>query len=166
LRRAWADWLGSAGGPVEGDRASPSLHRELLARFPALEKRLSGAAPRSAVRGAGPLERRSRARVADRLVLLGDAAGYLDPITGEGLSLALNAAVDLAALLPAALAQGASAGALAPYDGAWRRRYRAYLAWTRLMLLLSRRPHLRRAVLRLAGAQRPAFERVVAAAVG
>ncbi|MCC5691560.1 hypothetical protein, partial [Klebsiella pneumoniae] len=60
----------------------------LLARFPALAERLAGAAPDSAPRGAGPLLRRVRGRVADRFALVGDAAGYVDAVTGEGLSLA------------------------------------------------------------------------------
>ncbi len=148
------------------ERGGPVRFEELLARFPALGRRLAGAPFDSEARGAGPLERRSRARVADRLVLLGDAAGYLDAVTGDGLSLAFGCAMDLAGLLPAALARGAGAEALAGYEAAWRRRYRVYAAWTRLVLWLTRHPALRRGVLRLAAARPPAFERLVAAAVG
>lgn len=140
--------------------------RRLLERFPALAARLAGAEEASAARGAGPFDQAARARVADRLVLLGDAAGYVDAITGEGLSLAFGCAADLAALLPAALARGASAAALAPYEAAWRRRFRPYAAWTRLLLVLSRRATLRRSVLALAAATPAPFERLVAAAVG
>ncbi len=157
-RRVGVAFLFQWGGPVRFEA--------LLSRFPALEARLAGAPADSDVRGAGPLERRARARVADRLVLLGDAAGYLDAVTGEGLSIALGCALDLAALLPQALARGASAAALAGYEAAWRRRYRVYFAWTNLVLSLARHPALRRAVFRLAAAQRPAAERIVAAAVG
>jgi menaquinone-9 beta-reductase len=148
----------AAGGPLRFE--------DLLARFPALAARLAGAPPSSAVLGAGPLARRARARVAGRLVLLGDAAGYLDAVTGEGISLALGCALDLAALLPGALARGAGAAALQGYEAAWRRRYRPYAAWTRLVLLLARHPALRRGILRLAAARGRAFERMVAAAVG
>jgi menaquinone-9 beta-reductase len=138
----------------------------LLARFPAVEAALSGAAPDSAIRGAGPLARAARARVADRLVLLGDAAGYVDAVTGEGLSLAFGCALELAALLPGALARGATRAALAPYESVWRRRFLPYAAWTRAVLALARRPALRRRVLALAAARPRPFERVVAAAVG
>jgi menaquinone-9 beta-reductase len=138
----------------------------LLARFPALRARLSTAAPDSEVRGAGPFARASRARVLDRLVLLGDAAGYVDAVTGEGLSLAFQCALDLAALLPDALARGATADALAGYERDWRRRFVPYARWTRLVLALSRHPGLRRRVLALAAAAPRPFERVVAAAVG
>ncbi|HEX9049411.1 MAG TPA: NAD(P)/FAD-dependent oxidoreductase, partial [Anaeromyxobacter sp.] len=88
------------------ERASAAGFEALLARFPALARRL-GSAPRDSIeRGAGPFDRRATARVADRLVLLGDAAGYVDAVTGDGLALALCCAEDLAALLPGALARG------------------------------------------------------------
>ncbi len=140
--------------------------RQLLARFPAVARRVAGAAEASAPRGAGPFAQSARARVADRLVLLGDAAGYVDAITGEGLSIAFGCAADLAALLPGALTRGAGVDALRAYEGAWRRRFLPYAAWTRALLALSRRPALRRRVLALAAARPGPFERVVAAAVG
>ena len=60
-----------AGGEVEGGMAFEGQ----LARFPQLVERLAGATPVSRQRGAGPFARVARARVADRLVLVGDAAG-------------------------------------------------------------------------------------------
>ena len=140
--------------------------RRLLDQFPALAARVRGAQEASLPRGAGPFDQASRARVADRLVLLGDAAGYVDAITGEGLSLAFGCAADLAGLLPDALARGATSDTLLPYERAWRRRFRSYAAWTRLLLALSRRPALRRGVLALAAARPGPFERLVEAAVG
>jgi flavin-dependent dehydrogenase len=153
-------------GPQSGPESKGERFDELLSLFPSLHSRFSHARPDSQILGAGPLARGARARVADRLVLLGDAAGYLDAVTGEGISLALGCAQDLAALLPDALRRGASAADLAGHERAWRSRYRVYAAWTRLVLLLARHPALRRGVLALAGAQRPVFERIVAAAVG
>ncbi|HYG67836.1 MAG TPA: monooxygenase, partial [Anaeromyxobacteraceae bacterium] len=141
-------------------------HAALLARFPRLAARLEGAVPETAALGAGPLGRASTAVVADRLALLGDAAGYLDAVTGEGLSIALAGAMDLADVLPDALARGAGADALAPYGRAWARRFRTYLAWTRVVLALSRRPALRRRIVAAAAARPAPFERLVAAAVG
>ena len=119
----------------------------LLARFPRLRERLDGAAPESQPLGAGPLRCRALALCADRLVLLGDAAGYLDAITGEGLSLSLEAAADLSRLLPAALARGAGREALRPYERAARARHRRYAAVAALVLAMARRPRLRRAVI-------------------
>ncbi|URN14562.1 NAD(P)/FAD-dependent oxidoreductase, partial [Streptomyces sudanensis] len=60
-----------------------------LAAFPALRKRLAGAQATGPVRGAGPLHQRSAARTAGRTLLVGDAAGYIDALTGEGIALAL-----------------------------------------------------------------------------
>ena len=39
--------------------------------------------------GAGPLRQRSRRRVAGRTLLVGDAGGYVDALTGEGIALGL-----------------------------------------------------------------------------
>jgi 2-polyprenyl-6-methoxyphenol hydroxylase-like FAD-dependent oxidoreductase len=157
-RRVGVAMLFEGGGPVRFE--------ELLARFPALARRLESAASDSSPRGAGPFERRATARIAERLVLLGDAAGYVDAITGDGLALAFCCAEDLAALLPAALARGADVAALRPFEAAWRRRFRPYAAYTRVMLALARHRAVRRRVLALAAARPIPFEKVVAAAVG
>jgi flavin-dependent dehydrogenase len=148
------------------ERERAARFEDLLALFPALAARLDGAPADSAPRGAGPLARSARARIADRLVLLGDAAGYVDAVTGEGIALGMGCALDLAELLPRALAQGASRAALAPYEAAWRRRFIPYWAWTHLVLRLARSPSLRRRVLGVAAAVPAPFERVVRAAVG
>ena len=138
----------------------------LLTRFPALAARLAGAPFASEPLGAGPLARGASALRLDRLVLLGDAAGYLDAITGEGLSLGLACALELAALAPEALVRGATRESLQPYEVAWRRRFEAHLRWTRLLLSLTRRPWLRRQALGLGAAWPSTFSRLVAAAVG
>ena len=39
--------------------------------------------------GAGPLRQRARRRVAGRTLLVGDAGGYVDALTGEGIALGL-----------------------------------------------------------------------------
>ena len=69
--------LGAAGARFE----------DLLADFPVLADRLTG--PRGRVMGAGPLRQRARARAAGRVLLVGDAAGYVDALTGEGIALGL-----------------------------------------------------------------------------
>lgn len=60
---------------------------EVLADFPALQERLDGA--RTPVMGAGPLRQRASARSAGRVLLVGDAGGYVDALTGEGIALGL-----------------------------------------------------------------------------
>lgn len=71
-------------------------HDEHLSAFPALARTLRGleAGP---VRGAGPLRQSASAPRAGRVLLAGDAAGYVDALTGEGVALAVataSAAVD------------------------------------------------------------------------
>ena len=57
---------------------------KLFERFPSISVRLAGAEVDSRPRGAGPMARTARSRIADRFALVGDAAGYIDAITGEG----------------------------------------------------------------------------------
>ena len=64
---------------------------EHLAGFPRLLGRLDVPVA-NAVRGAGPLRQRVSRRTAGRILLVGDAAGYVDALTGEGVALALASA--------------------------------------------------------------------------
>ena len=66
-----------------------------LDAFPALKRRLHDARPAGAVMGAGPLRQRVRGRVAGRVLLVGDAAGYVDALTGEGIAVALRTSAEL-----------------------------------------------------------------------
>ena len=78
---------------------------ELLAGFPDLRARLPER-PVEPAKGAGPLRQRVHGVRAGRVLLAGDAAGYVDALTGEGLSIGFRcaaAAVDaIAADDPAA----------------------------------------------------------------
>ncbi|GII79191.1 oxidoreductase [Sphaerisporangium rufum] len=103
-----------------------------LAGFPALLDRLAGAAPATPVRGAGPMRQRARARVAGRVLLVGDAAGYVDALTGEGVSLAVLSARALAGCL--------RAGRPEAYERAWRRLSRRHRALTGALLAARRHP--------------------------
>jgi len=144
-------------GKVEGPISFPGL----LRHFPALRERLAGATPDSSARGAGPFLRKARSRVLDRFVLVGDAAGYVDAITGEGLTLALRAASALGQLLPEVLAHGASREALLPYERAVARHYLRYALSVRLMLAIARHPALRARVIRGLARAPALFERLV-----
>src|SRR5579883_2110234 len=124
----------------------PHSYEAFLDRFPILRERVRGADADSTVRGLGPLVRTSTARVADRLVLVGDAAGFIDGISGEGLTLAFRCAEALAEILPGALARGATARALEPYERTFRREYGRYSFLTRGLLAIASRPRLRRAL--------------------
>ena len=128
----------------------------LLAHFPALNEVLGGAPVLSEARGAGPLLQRVKKRVKDRFVLLGDAAGYVDAITGEGLSLGFSAAHLLAELLPEAVRRSGAASALAAYERVMERAFRRYAWLAGSLVWVAGRPSLRRFALnRLSDA--PAF---------
>lgn len=86
---------------------------EAIAASPSLAARVAGAAPASDLRGAGPFRQRTRRRVAGRVLLVGDASGYVDAITGEGLRLGL----DQARAAVAAVAAGRPNG----YEREWLR---------------------------------------------
>jgi len=64
---------------------------EQLMAFPELRNRL-GATAVDRPRAAGPLLHRVSDQVAGRVLLVGDAAGYVDALTGEGLSIAFACA--------------------------------------------------------------------------
>lgn len=62
-------------------------YQETISGIPQLAKHLSGHAPSSQLAGAGPFAQYTSARTAGRVLLVGDASGYVDAITGEGLRL-------------------------------------------------------------------------------
>lgn len=109
---------------------------EALAELPALRARLRGAEVAGPVRGAGPLRQRAATVRCGRVLLVGDAAGYVDALTGEGLSTGFacaRAAVD-------------AVGQDSPetYPRAWARETRRYRLLTSALLAVSSRRHTRR----------------------
>jgi len=115
------------GAPMPGGRGADGRFAGLLERFPGLRERLTGE-PCSAVRGRGPFERRVARRQVGRVLLVGDAGGYLDPITGEGIRLGLataRAAVDCI-----------TEGRANRYEARWRRATWRYWTLTEGLLAL------------------------------
>jgi flavin-dependent dehydrogenase len=113
---------------------------ELLGHFPRLNDRLSGASCSGPARGAGPFRQAVSCRVHGPVALVGDAAGYLDALTGEGLSLAFQSAQALVNAL-------AHNNGLANYDRNYIRLSRTYYRMTGLLLMVAQRPRLRRRVI-------------------
>ena len=60
-----------------------------LREFPEITQHLDGALAAGPVRGAGPLRQRSARRTVGNIRLVGDASGYVDALTGEGLRVGL-----------------------------------------------------------------------------
>lgn len=127
-------------------------------RFPALADRLAGARCSSPRRGAGPLEQRVTSVRRGRVLLVGDAAGYVDAVTGEGLASAFRQALALADVI--------GRGALARWPAEHRRATRRADRFTRWALTLARRPRLRRAAFALLERCPGSFDRILAAATG
>ena len=103
---------------------------EQLQEFSRLADRLGDAHPAGAVRGAGPLRQRTSMRTAGRILLVGDAAGYVDALTGEGISVSLACARSLVDAL--------KHDEPASYEDAWLRDTRRY-RWITETLLRTRR---------------------------
>ncbi|MGI8645616.1 MAG: NAD(P)/FAD-dependent oxidoreductase [Nocardioides sp.] len=106
-----------------------------LAGLPSLAGRLAG---RSLLptRGAGPLRQRSRRRVEGRVLLVGDAAGYVDALTGEGIAGGLAQAKAAVAAI--------AAGDPASYERTWRRLTWRHDLLTHALLAATRPTGLRR----------------------
>lgn len=140
----WARGAEAYVTPVAGDLVGIAVltgrrggYTQHLALFPELVER-AGHRPMSAVLGAGPLRQRTRRRVAGRVLLVGDASGYVDALTGEGIALGLaqaRAAVD------AVVADDPQR-----YERDWRRLTRSHSAMTHGLLQATRVPVLRRAL--------------------
>lgn len=109
-----------------------------LAALPGLQEALAGAEPASAVRGAGPLRQGARRRVAGRVLLVGDAAGYVDAVTGEGLALAFAQA--------SAAVAAVAAGDPDRYEREWARLTRRY-RWLTAALVTGTRTRIARRAL-------------------
>ena len=122
--------------------------------FPALLQKLRGAVASSTERGAVTVSRRLQHVYRDHTVLIGDASGSVDAITGEGLSLSLHQAI--------ALADAMVAGDLGKYQIEHRRLARRPMWMADLMLMLDRFPSLRHPVLGTMALQPAIFEKLLA----
>lgn len=119
----------------------------LASRFPALVKQLASAPPLSSVKGAGPMAQRVKRRNTDRMVLVGDAAGFVDSISGDGLSVAFNSALILGQHLARIMARGASQESMHAYEREARGLYRGYWFVTNGLLTIARHPRARRMII-------------------
>jgi flavin-dependent dehydrogenase len=129
-----------------------------LALFPELARKFEGASTLSEERGAVTFSRRLKRIYRGHTVLIGDASGSVDAITGEGMGLAFRQSL--------ALADALVANNLEQYQSAHRRLARRPAWMARLMLTLDRFPQLRPPVLRTFRANPVIFERLLAVHVG
>jgi len=115
--------------PAHG-RASDLFDTE-LAQYPVLAARLGAGQRTESIMGIGPLARRVRACAGQGWLLVGDAAGFFDPFTGEGIFRALRGAEIAATYANAVLTSGGDDPACYAHE-----RRRAFAAKERLTRLI------------------------------
>lgn len=123
-----------------------------LAEFGALRDRVNGHA-HGPERAAGPLRQRVAGRSAGRVMLVGDAAGYVDALTGEGLGIAFGGAE---LLVNCVLTDRPG-----DYDRQWRRMSRRYRLLTAGLLRAVEYGPTRSRVVPAAAALPGAFTKIV-----
>lgn len=146
--------------PLDGGRGSSRTRFEAaIAALPAVARRLTGARRLTPIRGAAPIGHRVSSVSGPGWLLIGDAAGFVDPFTGEGIHRALRSA---RAAADALIAGGDVEQAYA------RERRRAFAAKTALTWLvqgfLAAPPLLAHAVARLD--ERPRAALLLGSALG
>jgi len=132
--------------------------RQALEELPWLRKRLEGAEPANAERGALTGNHRLKRVWGDNVALIGDASGTVDAITGEGMGLAFSQAI--------ALAECLEANDLNRYQTRHDELALRPLLMARFMLLLDRRPRLQNRVLQVFQRRPEIFRRLLALHVG
>ena len=142
-------------------RAKPTLPRAALEPFlraPAVQASLQGARFSSPIQGFPiRMDFPRRSAASDRLLLVGEAAGLVNPLTGDGIDFALESGRLAAPHLSAALARDdLSKGALMNYNATLRERFGSLFSFSctlqkallspglldTLVLLAERRPEL------------------------
>jgi len=117
-----------------------------LDAFPVLRRHLGQAPTLGPPRGAGPLLQRTRHRTAGRVRLVGDASGYVDALTGEGVRVGLAQAAAAVRTLGDDVARSNAA-----YERAWSAATRDYRLLTSGLVAAASSP-LRRSIVPLAAA--------------
>ncbi len=105
---------------------------DALAASGELAERLEGADAVSQLRGAGPFRQRTRARTSGRVLLAGDASGYVDALTAEGLRIGFEQAQHAVAAV--------RAGDPAGYERAWERTTRDFRVLTERLVRAAESP--------------------------
>jgi flavin-dependent dehydrogenase len=113
-------------------------YQRWIAEQPELARRLEGARQINPLLGTSPVTERARTGVAPGFVLLGDAAGSLDPITGGGMAQALMSAELLARYIPERL--GSDDSWLWEFERARRAFLRDYRILTGMVLWMTDHP--------------------------
>ncbi len=114
--------------------------RDAIARDPGLRARFEGAALDDEVRVLGPLASEARAPGVAGLLLAGDAGGFVDPMTGDGVHLAMRSGVLAAREALRALETGDIVGAVSRLERARRKAFGRKLRFNRMVRRLVELP--------------------------
>jgi len=137
---------------------------DVLRRHPELGRRLAAARLLAPVRGLGPLACSARRLGGRGLALVGDACGFVDPFTGEGVFMALESGRLLAeAVSGPPAAADALDRALDQYERSWRAAFTSKYRLCRLLQVVIARPWLARHVARALGSHKDLADRMVGA---
>ena len=119
----------------QGTEGNPEQwFQHVIREVPEVAQRLGKAEYVSPIRGAGPFARSSTRATADRAVLVGDAADFYDPFTGEGIYAALRGAELIDEQITSYLeSDRLNAQELRGYDRARRREFRGKWQLERLI---------------------------------
>jgi flavin-dependent dehydrogenase len=109
-----------------------------MKEFPHLQELLRGANG-SAVLGAGPFLQGTTRRVAGRVLLVGDASGYIDALTGEGIAIGLSQA--------RVLVEALAADQPHLYEARWHSATRRARLLTSTLVKVTQKPQMRRHLL-------------------
>ncbi len=139
------------GVAVLGSRRTPL--KDSLSDFPDLGERLAHREVVTSVMGAGPLRQRATSPLSGRVLLVGDASGYVDALTGEGIALGLAHARAAVATI--------RAGRPADYEREWRRATRRYAVMTHVLVQATRPAWTRRLLVPASASLRPVFRAAV-----
>lgn len=123
---------------IPGGKCVPSdlqkMHAHLVRNDPHISKALGPRAELERMRGAGLRLGGIHKSYADQLLVVGDAAGHIDPLTGEGIQYAMDAAEIAAETVKEAFATGNfSEPFLKRYHDRWMRSFGWDFQWSRWM---------------------------------
>ena len=167
-RSRWPCWPSGRTSIANAD----TFFARAVAGKPRLRALLEGAEPVSELAGRTPLAGRARRGWVPGLVLLGDAAAALDPVTGAGMAQALISAERLASTLVRWRPElgraelDPSDDVLAEFDRQRRGLYREAAVLSSLVLSLVRSPALAQGAFRVLGRWPALFTHLVGVAAG
>ncbi len=129
-----------------------SLRGQFLRRNPVLDELLCASEPNSSLRSVSPVYFPARRCFGDGFLLVGDAARVTEPVTGEGIYLALRSGQLAGTTLAAALADGRlSSVRLSAYQQACRAEFAARIRLNSVIRNLVYRPRLLSLAIRFVG---------------